>query len=214
MTVEIRGLAAVANRFDYRDNETFKKDIKFSTMLEKYFFHEWLDKVKNRKLLDISSWGDNGCGNDGEFIAKGNTAGADYKISGSIKGQRMNAKLVDEPLEIKWVPTCGKFTLKQNDLKAYVKESASILFIYNSVKCGTNMRKPKDYDLEKHIKLIESKKDQIKWGVMWSPRVKELYKDSIRNNLFKPVYYMGGKQAIILKQSDFSKWFISHPWEQ
>ncbi len=212
--VEIRGLAAVANRFDYRDSNTFKKDIKFSTMLEKYFFHEWLDRVESRELLDVSSWDNNGCDNNGEFIAKGNTAGADYKISGSIKGRGLDAKLVDEPLEIKWVPTSGKFTLKQNDLKAYVKESASILFIYNSVKCGTNMKKPKDYDLEKHIKLIESKKDQIKWGIMWSPRVKKLYNHSVQNNLFKPIYYMGGKQAIVLKQSDFSKWFTSYDWEE
>ena len=212
--VGIRGLAAVANRFDYRDSNTFKKDIKFSTMLEKYFFHEWLDRVESRELLDVSSWDNNGCDNNGEFIAKGNTAGADYKISGSIKGRGLDAKLVDEPLEIKWVPTSGKFTLKQNDLKAYVKESASILFIYNSVKCGTNMKKPKDYDLEKHIKLIESKKDQIKWGIMWSPRVKKLYNHSVQNNLFKPIYYMGGKQAIVLKQSDFSKWFTSYDWEE
>tara|TARA_Y100001937_G_scaffold122526_1_gene183883 strand:+ start:1341 stop:1955 length:615 start_codon:yes stop_codon:yes gene_type:complete len=204
----------VANRFDYRDSNTFKKDIKFSTMLEKYFFHEWLDRVESRELLDVSSWDNNGCDNNGEFIAKGNTAGADYKISGSIKGRGLDAKLVDEPLEIKWVPTSGKFTLKQNDLKAYVKESASILFIYNSVKCGTNMKKPKDYDLEKHIKLIESKKDQIKWGIMWSPRVKKLYNHSVQNNLFKPIYYMGGKQAIVLKQSDFSKWFTSYDWEE
>ena len=214
VNVEIRGLAAVANRFDYRDSNTFKKDIKFSTMLEKYFFHEWLDRVESRELLDVSSWDNNGCDNNGEFIAKGNTAGADYKISGSIKGRGLDAKLVDEPLEIKWVPTSGKFTLKQNDLKAYVKESASILFIYNSVKCGTNMKKPKDYDLEKHIKLIESKKDQIKWGIMWSPRVKKLYNHSVQNNLFKPIYYMGGKQAIVLKQSDFSKWFTSYDWEE
>ena len=207
-------MAVVANRFDYRDSNTFKKDIKFSTMLEKYFFHEWLDRVESRDLLDVSSWDNNGCDNNGEFIAKGNTAGADYKISGSIKGQGLDAKLVDEPLEIKWVPTSGKFTLKQNDLKAYVKESASILFIYNSVKCGTNMKKPKDYDLEKHIKLIESKKDQIKWGIMWSPRVKKLYNHSVKNNLFKPIYYMGGKQAIVLKQSDFSKWFTSYDWEE
>tara|TARA_Y100001973_G_C5203992_1_gene340015 strand:+ start:118 stop:732 length:615 start_codon:yes stop_codon:yes gene_type:complete len=204
----------VENRFDYRDSNTFKKDIKFSTMLEKYFFHEWLDRVESRELLDVSSWDNNGCDNNGEFIAKGNTAGADYKISGSIKGRGLDAKLVDEPLEIKWVPTSGKFTLKQNDLKAYVKESASILFIYNSVKCGTNMKKPKDYDLEKHIKLIESKKDQIKWGIMWSPRVKKLYNHSVQNNLFKPIYYMGGKQAIVLKQSDFSKWFTSYDWEE
>ena len=130
----------MSTRFDNRSVSTFKKDIHFATKLEKYFFTEWLEKVKSGSSgLHVSEWSDNGCGNDGEFIAKGNTAGADYKISGSIKGEGLDAELKDEPLEIKWVPTAGKFTLKENDLRAYVTEQASILFIYNSVRCGTNL---------------------------------------------------------------------------
>jgi len=149
----------MSNRFDNRSKDAFKKQIKFSTMLEKYFFNKWLDIVKHTDAITVSSWEDNGCGNDGEFIAKGNTAGADYKISGSMRGGPISG----EPLEVKWVPTAGKFTLKEGDLKAYIKEGASILFIYNSVNCGTNLRLPKEnYNLAEHIKKIESKADQIK----------------------------------------------------
>ena len=148
----------MSNRFDNRSVSTFKKDIYFTTKLEKYFFHKWLEVVGNSDSMTVSSWSDNGCGNDGEFIAKGNTAGADYKISGSINARHgLEAELLDEPLEIKWVPTAGKFTLKENDLKAYIREGASILFIYNAIRCGTDMRKPKDYDFERHVKLVESK---------------------------------------------------------
>ena len=204
----------MGGRFDNRSKDTFKKHIKFSTMLEKYFFNKWLDVVKDSDAITVSSWEDNGCGNDGEFIAKGNTAGADYKINGFISnGNGLDAELEDEPLEIKWVPTAGKFTLKEGDLKAYIREGASILFIYNSVDCGTNLRLPKgDYDLEKHIKKIESKEDQIKWGVMWSPKVKEFYNHAKDNNLFRPINYMGGKQGIVLKQEDFDEWFTQENW--
>jgi len=203
----------MSNRFDHRSEGTFKKDIKFSTMLEKYFFNKWLDIVKDSDTITVSSWDNNGCGNDGEFIAKGNTAGADYKISGAVSSEGLDSQLTDEPLEIKWVPTAGKFTLKEGDLKAYIKEGASILFIYNSVRCGTNLKLPKgDYDLKTHIKKIEDVKDQIKWGVMWSSRVEALYNFAKDNALFKPIYYMGGKSGVVLKQEDFDEWFVQEDW--
>jgi hypothetical protein len=174
----------MSNRFDNRSKDAFKKQIKFSTMLEKYFFNKWLDVVKDTGVVTVSSWEDNGCGNDGE------------------------------PLEVKWVPTAGKFTLKEGDLKAYIKEGASILFIYNSVNCGTNLRLPKEnYDLAEHIKKIESKEDQIKWGIMWSPKVKQFYNHAKDNDLIKPIYYMGGKQGVVLQQSDFDKWFTQEEWK-
>lgn len=203
----------MSNRFDNRSVSRFKKDIYFSTMMEKYFFDKWRGVVRDTQGMVIDDWDNNGCGNDGEFIAKGNTAGADYKISASFEDDFNTIVLVDHPLEIKWVPTAGKFTLKEGDLKAYVKEGASILFIYNSVNCGTNMRKPKDYDLDKYKQLVESKSQQIRWGVMWSDMVEEFYNDAKENNLFRPISYMGGKSGVVLKSSDFGKWFTEHEWE-
>jgi hypothetical protein len=74
------------------------------------------------------------------------------------------------------------------------------------------MRKPKDYDLEKHVQLIESKTDQIKWGIMSSQKVKEFYSHAKENDLMKPIHYMGGKQGVVLKQEDFDKWFTQEKW--
>tara|TARA_Y100000385_G_scaffold279334_1_gene328875 strand:- start:802 stop:1368 length:567 start_codon:yes stop_codon:yes gene_type:complete len=186
----------MSNRFDNRSVNTFKKDIKFGTMLEKYFFHQWLEVATS--TLMILSWEDNGCGNDGEFIASGNTAGADYKVN-------------DVPLEIKWVPTAGKFTLKENDLKAYIREGADILFIYNTGK--SKLRKPKDYDLPKHIELIEENETDIRWGIMQGSDVKRLYEYAKENNLFRPINYMGGKSAVVLKSKDFHKYFMEREWK-
>ena len=185
----------MGSRFDNRSVSTFKKDIKFGTMLEKYFFEKWLEIAKtcDPKI----QWEDNGCGNDGEFIAKGNTAGADYKVN-------------NVPLEIKWVPTAGKFTLKENDLKAYIREGADILFIYNTG--SANLRKPKDYDLTKHIRAIEHNNSDIRWGIMQSSDVKKLFDYAKENDLFRPINYMGGKSAIVLKSKDFDKYFMEREW--
>ncbi len=200
-------------RFDNRSKDQFKKDIYFATHLEKYFFNKWLDIVKGSDFINVTSWGDNGCGNDGEFIEKGNTSGADYKISGELTMRSGNKKPVtDMPLELKWVPTAGKFTLKKGDLKAYVRESANILFIYNSVRCGTDLRKPKDGDLEKHIGRIEEVNSQIRWGIMLSEKVKEFYDFHEQNDGFRPINYMGGKPGVVLRQSQFSDWFTERSW--
>lgn len=185
----------MSTRFDNRSVSTFKKDIKFGTMLEKYFFHQWLEMAKFYD--DEITWEDNGCGNDGEFIAKGNTAGADYKVN-------------DVPMEIKWVPTAGKFTLKENDLKAYIREGADILFIYNTG--SANLRKPKDYDLDRHIALIEDNASDIRWGIMYQCDVKRLYLNAKENDLFKPIYYMGNKSGVVLKSKDFHNYFVEKEW--
>lgn len=183
----------MSNRFDNRSVSTFKKDIKFGTMLEKYFFNKWISIVG----IQDKDWSDNGCGNDGEFIAKGNTAGADYRV-------------YNQPLELKWVPTAGKFTLKENDLKAYIREGADILFIYNTGRA--QLRKPKDYDLDRHIKLIEQNESDILWGIMQHEKVVKLYNDAKENDLFRPINYMGGKSAIVLKSKDFDKYFVERKW--
>ena len=202
----------MSKRFDNRSVNTFKKDIKFGTQLERYFFLEWIDRMLNEKGLHIESWGDNGCGNDGEFIASGNTAGADYKISGIMNYMDMPAKRVmkDWPMEVKWVPTAGKLTLKEADLKAYVKENANILFIYNTGRA--NLRKPQDYNLDNHIKRIEANASDLKFGVMWHWIVKNLYKEAKRKGLFEPSPYMGGKSGIIIPSKNFKWYFRERQW--
>ena len=205
----------MSRRFDHRDEGTFKKDIYFSTKIEAYFFNKWLEKCSNSDtILCVDNPRENVCGNDGKFIAKGNTAGADYMIDCEVANGDSTLRYTDIPLEVKWVPTAGKFTLKEQDLKAYTEEEARKLFIYNSVHCGTNLRKPKNYKLDEYIELLESKSSQFKWGIMWGAEVKEFYGYAKENNLCKNVRYMGNKSSVILKQEDFSKWFIEENWHE
>lgn len=193
----------MSKRFDSRTKDTFKKDIKFGTLMESYWWDRWVEDSMHRADLHIETPRDNGCGNDGEFIESGNTAGADFMADVSYDDRHDK----DLPIELKWVPTAGKFTLKENDLKAYVREGAAILFVYNDVACGTDLRKPKDYDFGKHVCLIESKMDQIKWGLMYPEMVKGLYESCKENNLFIPIRYMGNKMGVVLKSQDFDYWF-------
>lgn len=199
----------MSNRFDNRTVNTFKKDIKFGTMLEKWLWEEWLKVTTD----EIWHWENNGCDNDGEFIAQGNTSGADYMVSGTLFVKPEDQEVTKHPLEIKWVPTAGKFTLKEHDLRAYIREGASILFIYNSVRDNTDLRKPKNYDFDSHIKLLKSKSHQFKYGILWKDMVRKLYEHGKENNLFRPISYMGGKSCIILPQKEFRYWFESRDWK-
>ena len=108
-------------RFDNRSKATFKKDIKFGTAMETYFFDKWVQSCDDRDDISIYNCRDNGVGNDGEYVETGtNTSGADYMVDyfDSEYG------FTNLPLEVKWVPTAGKLSLKINDLKAYQKENA------------------------------------------------------------------------------------------
>jgi hypothetical protein len=159
----------MSNRFDNRSIDAFKKQIKFSTLLESYFFNRWIKACENLEDIVTSNPRNNGVDNSGEFIESGNTAGADYLID--LKYKDIDIK--DMPLEVKWVPTYGKLTLKENDLKAYIRESAGILFIYSSEKINMDMRLPKnDYDFDGHIKKIESVEDKLRWGIMFPENVR------------------------------------------
>lgn len=198
------------NRLDHRSLSTFKQDIMFGTQLEKYFFTNWLKVVESQGIMKVTEYSDNGCDNDGHYIAHGNTAGADYRISGYTINTHLN--IDNEPLEVKWVPTAGKLTLKLDDVRAYIQESASILFIYNTVKDEVDLKKPKDYNLDTHIQKITSKAKDIKWGILWSQNLIRLYRHVLDNKLAKPISYMGGKQGFVLKQKDFGKWWNEYDW--
>lgn len=186
----------MSTRFDSRDKNTFTKDIKFTTGIEKFLFHKWLETQH-----DIVDWSNNGCDNDGEYIEEGvDTSGADYKITTS--------EFKDQPLEVKWVPVHSKMTLKKLDLEAYIKEGANILFIYPKEYIG-DLRKPKNnYDLDKHVNLIESKLKHCKWAIMSSAKVKELH--SYAEKLGWTKFF--GKDAHVIKQKEFSQWFKEENW--
>lgn len=194
-------------RFDNRTVKVFKKDIYFGTQLEKYFFNRWLTLCKSLDYINVTNPRDNGIDNEGEFIEKGKTSGADYIIDLSYG----STNLINMPLEIKWVPTFGKLTLKTGDLKGYIREQAAILFIYTSAKMAS-LRRPKDYNLERHIDAIESITNTLRWGIMLPNKVKDFLEESKKNKQIQPIFYMGNKPGIILKQNDFGKWFQEERW--
>jgi len=202
----------MSKRFDNRSVDTFKRDIKFGTQLERYFFREWIGKILDDPCVRITDWDNNGCDNDGGFIAHGDTSGADFKISGTLNYYDMKRpkQMTDWPIELKWVPTAGKLTLKEADLKAYVREEANILFIYNTGKA--NLRKPKDYNLDRHIKNIENNADYLRYGIMWHWDVKKLYREAKRKDLFQPISYMGNKSGIVIPQNQFKWYFSEKKW--
>jgi len=191
-------------RFDNRSKATFKKDIAFGTAIEKYFWHGFLAQLEKYNVI-YENARDNGVGNDGEYVETGtNTAGADYIID-ILHGDAWRRNI---PMEVKWVPTAGKLTLKKGDLKAYVDENAAILFIYNSVRDNVDLRKPKDYNLDRHLSRIDAKKGDIRWGVMFPHKVKTM----LERAKFEPIPYMGNKQGIIIKQHNFDQWFKTNKW--
>lgn len=191
-------------RFDNRSKATFKKDIAFGTAIERYWWHGFLAQLE-KYSVEYANPRDHGVGNDGEYVETGtNTAGADYIID-IRRGETWHR---DMPMEVKWVPTAGKLTLKKNDLKAYANENAAILFIYNSVRDNVDLRKPKDYDLDRHLGRIEAKKPDIKWGVMFPHKVQRV----LDTAFFEPIPYMGNKQGIIIKQHNYEAWFKTNKW--
>jgi hypothetical protein len=191
-------------RFDNRSKATFKKDIAFGTAIEKFFWRGFLAQLE-KYHVKYENPSDNGVGNDGQYVETGtNTAGADYIID-ILNGDRWRRNV---PMEVKWVPTAGKLTLKKADMKAYVNEGAAILFIYNSVRDGVDLRKPKDYDMDKHLKRIKAKEGDLRWGVMFPHKVKLM----LENAIFEPIPYMGNKMGVILKQNEFDNWFKTNKW--
>lgn len=181
-------------RFDHRTKEQFKKDIMFGTMVEKFLIEAWVEQPQ----VYVHKIEDNGVANDGRFIKHGKTGGADYKVTFDYH----NLSYADLPLEVKWVPTAGKFTLKTGDLRQYVREEAAILFIYNTRK--TSLR-PKEREIEEYKNLILSyaRIHAICWGIMFPSIVKNLSE----NYNEKRIPYMGNKPGIVIPQDHFHMWF-------
>lgn len=186
------------NRFDSRDKNQFKKDIKFGTMMEQY----WIDRFRESANFHIEKIIDNGADNTGEFIENGkSTFGADYYVVGDYTG----------PLEVKWAPTFGKITLKIKDIRAYKKEKAGILFILPAKKIDEDLRKPKDHNFAKHIQKIEKHLTNLRWGIMMPQEVRTL--EEKNKDRIKPIKYMGNKMGIIIPESEFYQYFTLHKFK-
>jgi hypothetical protein len=199
------------SRFDHRTKQQFADDIYFATAIEKYFWEAWVSLCSDKKDIMVTSPRDNGVGNDGAFIASGDTSGADYMAD--IDYLNVITK-DDHPIEIKWVPTFGKVTLKKADVKAYLKEGCSILFIYPCKDTGINLRKPRNptkADIPQHIEKIESVADSLRWGLLTPEGLSKL-NDFAEKKGWQQIRYMGNKHGVVIPHKSFTDYWCEEKW--
>jgi len=60
---------------------------------------------------------------------------------------------------------------------------------------------------------VESKSQQIRWGIMWADKVSRFYEEARSDGLIKPIPYMGNKLGVVLPDYNFHKWFTIEKWE-
>lgn len=178
-------------RFDKRTKEAFAKDIKFGTMIEQFWMRKCLPEIIKHNLYPgFLSIKENGVDNTGEFQNRPN-GNADFLVVTNTN---------EHPLEIKWAPTKGKITLKEQDLKNYVNQNADILLIYNN--SNVSLRQPKHTNYSEHWSKILQFIEQIQWGIIYSSSIKSILKLTPEK-----IYYMGNKPGFIIKEKDFGQYF-------
>lgn len=201
----------MSKRFDNRTEDQFKEDIFFATAIENHFWDTWVSRCSDKDNIVIENPADNGVANDGSFIPSGiNTAGADFKAD--LKYANLDQK--DHPIEMKWVLTYGKVTLKQADIKAYLSEGSSILFIYPNRRI-INLRKPRyprRQDIANHIVKIESVYQNLRWGLLTPSKLAQLDSWARANKGYQSIPYMGGKSGIIIPFEKFSSYWTEEVW--
>lgn len=183
-------------RADYRDKETFEKDILFSTKVEEFWMKVWLGQIADK--YDKIEYEDYGTDNTG-VVTKYASTKADYKVL-LYKNKKKETKLLD----VKWGPIYGKATFKVAPLQKYIRDNASILLFYN---IGYKpLKKPKDYKLEQHLELLRKNFDNIRYTIIKPDTIKRLLEDYPNEK----VWYMGNKLSIIIPKEDFYKYWRSN----
>ena len=146
----------------------------------------------------IYHYGNNGVDNNGDYIETGiNTSGADF-WSTFRYGNWIYRK---RPIEVKFASSPGKLTLKSNDLRAYEKEGANILFVY--VKDGERIKRPDDRNVMKYLSTIKSNVSRLRWGMMDNNSIKDVY-STIEE---EPISYMGGKLGYVIREFAYDQFF-------
>lgn len=180
------------SRKDYRTNQQFEQDIYFSTKIEGFLWKTFCERVLKNNTYITENYG---VDNSGKVVAK-SSSNADYRLKLTIDNT-----LYDLLLEIKFGPNSNKLTFKVQDLKAYITQNANILLFYNTGK--VNLKKPQNYNIEEHIKLIENNLKYIKYTIL-SPDILQTILDTY---VHEKIYYMGNKLSIIVPAIDYSKLF-------
>lgn len=179
------------SRLDNRTVDEFKSHIRFTTEIEARLMECWALSLNS----DCLAYMDNGVDNSGEYVEDGvNTSDVDFTV---VKENG------PEKVELKFVPTAGKLTLKLNDIKNYIKQQASILFIFNTG--SESLKVPKDLDIESHWNRIADAhlKGELKWALADYKTLAKM----LGSTEPQKIPYMGGKQGIIVTEKKYSKFF-------
>lgn len=181
-------------RQDNRSLKTFKKDIEFSTKLERFWWDIFIREVKNNKDINIIALEDYGIDNSGIYVEKANCK-ADYKMIYEYCG-----KIRTNLMEIKWSPIRGKCTFKTSNLRSYVKQGAFILLFCNL--SNKDLRRPEDHNFSRYIDLVKQNLHQIQYAVI-SPKKIEKMLTLPRRRL----KYMGNKLCVTIWEKEYSRYF-------
>lgn len=187
-------------RFDNRSKETFKKDIYFGTAVESHWWDKLLVEAERCNGFGFNNHFSNGCGNDGRYLETGtNTGGADYWAEGWVFDQSFA-----HGIEVKWVSSPGRITLKKADVACYLKEGSG-LFIIQNISNDANLRKPKDHDIKKYLSRLDKAcaDSKIVWSLMLADNFAAMM-DEFNN--YRPIKYMGNKLGVVIPDDDWIRY--------
>jgi len=187
-------------RFDNRSKETFKKDIYLGTAVESHWWNKLLVEAERCNGFGFNNHFSHGCGNDGRYLETGtNTGGADYWAEGWVFDQSFA-----HGIEVKWVSSPGRITLKKADVACYLREGSG-LFIIQNVSNDANLRKPKDHDIKKYLSRLDKAcaDSKIVWSLMLADNFAAMM-DEFNN--YRPIKYMGNKLGVVIPDDDWIRY--------
>lgn len=174
-------------RLDNRSLRQFKDHIKFTTEIEARLMELWAESSSSK----CDWYVDNGVDNSGGYIKDGRDT-SDVDFVASVGGEVLQ-------LEMKFVPTYGKLSLKAADVANYIRKGASILFIFNYGK--ETLKVPPKRCIETHWgRILDAhSSDFLRWGIMKPENVRKVREQEER--VFIP--YMGNKPGYIINSNSF-----------
>lgn len=178
------------SRRDGRSVSEFTSHIKFTTEIESRLMDAWAESRNS----GCDWYQDNGIDNGGGYVKDGtDTSAVDFVAC--ING-------IETPLEMKFVPTAGKLTLKSADIHNYVRQNANVLFIFNLSE--RSLKVPKERNVRSHWSKIRNtwKRGELKWAIVGPTTLCEMLEDTPE----QIIPYMGYKPGIIVTEDNYSKY--------
>ena len=178
-------------RLENRSVAEFTSHIAFTTEVESRIMDAWAESSNSGCLW----YQDNGVDNNGGFVKNGvDTSAVDFIAN--ING-------IETPIEMKFVPTKGKLSLKSADIHNYLRQNANVLFVFNM--SDKTLKVPEDKDIKKHWRKIRDtwKAGLLKWAIVGPSTLVEMHE----KNREVLIPYMGFKPGIIVDESEYGHYF-------